>query len=119
MSSHLGFEDSFKLNRLCDLLQSLIIFPPFTNPASLIARVRYENEACWMDPGYSNIFLSIPTIIVIILNIFFLCNVIKVLKSKLQFQSVATLPRCGSQDARAASVSGSGKYTTDRCLKYF
>ena len=61
-----------------------------------------------MDPGYSNIFLSIPTIIVIILNIFFLCNVIKVLKSKLQFQSVATLPR-SSQDARAASVSGSGK----------
>ena len=66
-----------------------------------------------MDPGYSNIFLSIPTIIVIILNIFFLCNVIKVLKSKLQFQSVATLPRSGSQDGRAASVSGSGIYTTD------
>ena len=41
-----------------------------------------------MDPGHSVIFLSVPAIVVITLNIFFLCSVIRVLKSKLQFESV-------------------------------
>ena len=72
------------LVRLCLLgwVGPLLVLLPY-----VIYRTNYENDRCWMDPGYSVIFLSIPAIIVISLNIFFLFNVIRVLKSKLQFHT--------------------------------
>ena len=50
-------------------------------------RLNYENEKCWMDTGSSVWFLAVPVILVIIVNVFCLCNVLKIIQSKLQFQS--------------------------------
>ena len=50
-------------------------------------RHNYENQLCWMDHGQSMIFLAVPVIIVILINIFFLCSVINVLRSKLIFEN--------------------------------
>ena len=69
-------------------------------------RVNYENKLCWMDPGYSVIFLSVPVIIVIAINIFFLCSVIKVLKSKLQFEAVFTSHGPGGSRLSTGSTAG-------------
>ena len=49
-------------------------------------RTRFENELCWMDPGQSIIFLAVPAISVIIINIFCLCNVIRIIKKKITFE---------------------------------
>ena len=40
-----------------------------------------------MDPGQSIVFLAVPAIFVILLNIFFLCNVIRVIRTKLLFEN--------------------------------
>ena len=68
-------------------------------------RINYENEKCWMDPGWSYFvfwpnlvfwcilysssvfFLATPVLAVITLNVFFLCQVITILKSKLETES--------------------------------
>ena len=43
-------------------------------------RLQYENEHCWMDPGQSIYFLAVPSVIAILINIFFLCSVIRVIR---------------------------------------
>ena len=50
------------LVRLCLLgwVGPLLVLLPYVT-----YRTNYENDRCWMDPGYSVIFLSIPAIIVI------------------------------------------------------
>ena len=42
-----------------------------------------DNQQCWSQFGNTNLFLAIPVIIIILLNILFLSNVIKMLRSKL------------------------------------
>ena len=51
----------------------------------VVYRYYYENELCWMDPGQSIIFLAVPVITVIIINIFFLGSVVRVLRHQLRF----------------------------------
>ena len=64
------------------LLPALVLLP------YILYRINYENEKCWMDTeGSSIFFLAVPVILVFALNSYFLCNVIKILQSKLQFQS--------------------------------
>ena len=53
----------------------------------ITCRIHYENELCWMDHGQSLIFLALPVISVIFINIFFLTSVILVLRRKFQFQN--------------------------------
>ena len=74
-----------------------------------VYRAKYEDDHCWMDPGYSVIFLSLPAILVIALNMFFLFNVIRILKSKLEFQT-RVLGR-GSIRSGSSSSSSSGRNT--------
>ena len=45
-------------------------------------RHTYEDSHCWMDLGESNWFLGIPVVFNLILNIGFLINVIRILKTK-------------------------------------
>ena len=74
-----------------------------------VYRAKYEDDHCWMDPGHSVIFLSLPAILVIALNMFFLFNVIRILKSKLEFQT-RVLGR-GSIRSGSSSGSSSGRNT--------
>ena len=78
----------------------LIVLLPY-----IVYRINYENEKCWMDPGWSYFvfwpnlvfwcilysssvfFLATPVLAVITLNVFFLCQVITILKSKLETES--------------------------------
>ena len=41
----------------------------------------YENKFCWMDQGNSVYFLAVPSILTILINIFFLVSVVKVIRS--------------------------------------
>ena len=50
-------------------------------------RHTHENELCWMDNGKSMLFLALPVIIVIIINLYFLGSVLTVLRRKLEFQN--------------------------------
>ena len=51
-------------------------------------RYHYENELCWMNmDGQSIIFLAAPVVTVIIINIYFLCSVVTVLRHKLRFEN--------------------------------
>ena len=81
------------------------ILPIFIILPYIFYRLQYENELCWMDPGHSVIFLAVPAIIVFVLNIYFLCNVIQVLKSKLQFETVY------NSAARGGSGTSTGSTT--------
>ena len=47
----------------------------------------YENELCWMETHDSIFLLAVPVACVISINIFLLCSVIKILRSKLQFEN--------------------------------
>ena len=62
------------------------IMPIFIILPYVIFRLQYENELCWIDLGDRIIFLAVAAILVFVLNIFFLCNVIQVLQSKLQLE---------------------------------
>ena len=42
----------------------------------------YENKFCWMDQGNSVYFLAVPSILTILINIFFLVSVVKVIRSR-------------------------------------
>ena len=53
----------------------------------VLFRLYYENELCWMDNGDSILFLVIPAICPILINIYFLCDVVRVLRSKLIFEN--------------------------------
>ena len=54
----------------------------------VIYRYQYENELCWMEPNsQSMIFLAVPVITVIIINIYFLYSVVTVLRNKLRFEN--------------------------------
>ena len=58
-------------------------FPlPLIVPYS-IYRHLYENDKCWMDLGFSSWFLGIPVAAIIIVNLVFLANVIRILRAKL------------------------------------
>ena len=48
-----------------------------------------RTELCWSDFGDTNWFLAVPVIIIILLNIVFLSNVIRMLKSKLHADTPA------------------------------
>ena len=63
------------------------ILPGTAVIAYVVFRHKYENELCWMDPGQSIVFLAVPAICVILLNIFLLCNVIRVIRTKLIFEN--------------------------------
>ena len=63
------------------------VIPLFVVIPYIFFRLHHENELCWMDQGYSVIFLAVPAIIVILLNILFLCSVIQVLRKKLLFEN--------------------------------
>ena len=48
----------------------------------------YENQFCWMDQGNSVYFLAVPSILTILINIFFLVSVVKVIRSLHTFWSL-------------------------------
>ena len=54
-------------------------------PLSTCFRVMYENQFCWMDQGNSVYFLAVPSILTILINIFFLVSVVKVIRSHSHF----------------------------------
>ena len=60
----------------------VIVLAPYT-----LFRLGYENQLCWMDNGKSIIFLAIPAICPILINIYCLCDVIRILRSKLIFEN--------------------------------
>ena len=53
----------------------------------ILFRLVYENQLCWMDSGHSIMFLAIPAISAILVNIYFLFDVIKVIRTKLIFEN--------------------------------
>ena len=53
----------------------------------------YENQFCWMDQGNSVYFLAVPSILTILINIFFLVSVVKVIRSHSHFV-VSTKNNC-------------------------
>jgi calcitonin receptor-like len=63
------------------------ILPGTAVIAYVVFRHKYENELCWMDPGQSIVFLAVPAICVILINIFLLFNVIRVIRTKLIFEN--------------------------------
>ena len=54
-------------------------------PLSACFRMMYENQFCWMDQGNSVYFLAVPSILTILINIFFLVSVVKVIRSHSHF----------------------------------
>ena len=63
------------------------VIPAFILIPYVLFRHSYENQLCWMDQGQSILFLGIPVIIIIIINIYFLCSVILILRRKLNFEN--------------------------------
>ena len=63
------------------------VTPAFILIPYILFRHAYENQLCWMDQGQSILFLGIPVIIVIFINIYFLCSVILILRRKLNFEN--------------------------------
>ena len=57
--------------------------PVFLTIPYSVYRHHYENDNCWMDLGRSSWFLGVPVAIVIIINLVFLANVIRILRTKL------------------------------------
>ncbi|XP_023342179.1 calcitonin gene-related peptide type 1 receptor [Eurytemora carolleeae] len=47
----------------------------------------FENENCWMDYGVSRWFLGVPVAVAVIINALILCNVIRILRGKLNISS--------------------------------
>ena len=101
-------EEEESLARLCVLgwVGPLLVTLPYA-----IYRSQYEDDRCWMDPGHSVTFLSIPAITVIILNMFFLFNVIRILKSKLEFQTRVVLRGSIRSGSNISSNYSSGRVT--------
>ena len=60
------------------------ISPIFITIPYVIHRLLQENNNCWIESGNSNLFLGVPVIIVILLNIVLLVNVLLILKAKLR-----------------------------------
>ena len=52
-----------------------------------------DEDLCWLEFVHTNIFLVIPVILIIALNIVFLCNVIRMLRSKLAADSAMLTQR--------------------------
>ena len=52
-----------------------------------------DEKLCWSQFEHTNIFLVIPVILIIALNIVFLCNVMRMLRSKLAADSVMQTQR--------------------------
>ena len=63
------------------------VTPGFILIPYILFRHSYENQLCWMDQGQSILILGIPVIIVIFINIYFLCSVILILRRKLNFEN--------------------------------
>ena len=63
------------------------VTPVFILIPYILFRHSYENQLCWMDQGQSLLFLAIPVVIVIIINIYFLFSVILILRRKLNFEN--------------------------------
>ena len=82
------------------------IFPCLSLIPYVWFRTHYENELCWMDPGRSIIFLAVPAISAITINIFCLCNVIKVIQKKFIFEQKFTRnkPDISLKSARAVLI---------------
>ena len=59
------------------------IVPFFITIPYIIYRLLFENNNCWIDIGKSNLFLGVPVIAVILINIILLVNVIMILRDKL------------------------------------
>ena len=49
-------------------------------PHSTLHRHYDDAEFCWMEMGPSIFFLAIPALIAILINIFFLCSVVSILR---------------------------------------
>ena len=47
-----------------------------------LIKQQYENDFCWMDYGYSQYILSIPTAIILITNSFIACWVILTIRNQ-------------------------------------
>ena len=65
------------------IIASAWVAPIFLIIPYSVYRHHYENEHCWMDLGPSSWFLGIPIASVIITNLVFLGNVIRILRAKL------------------------------------
>lgn len=73
---------------VCCLLVLGWLVPGVVLVPYVVYRYQYEDELCWMSmDGQSMIFLAVPVITVIIINIYFLCSVVKVLRHKLRFEN--------------------------------
>ena len=84
LTSNTVLEETLWVRRLTLLgwLSPLLTLVPYT-----VYRHFYENELCWMDHDRSMLFLALPVISVILINIYFLWSVLTVLRQKLQFQN--------------------------------
>ena len=81
--------NSFIEERFWLLLLGIIgwVVPAVVLIPYVVFRHQFENQLCWMDQGTSMVFLAVPVIIVILINIFFLCKVIHILRTKLLFEN--------------------------------
>ena len=84
LTTNTVLEEALWVRRLTLLgwLSPLLTLFPYT-----AYRHFYENELCWMDHDRSMLFLALPVISVILINIYFLWSVLIVLRQNLQFQN--------------------------------
>ena len=48
----------------------------------IYSKYAFENEFCWMDPGFSNLILAVPTMLILVLNSIILITIIRTIKQK-------------------------------------
>ena len=61
-----------------------------------------ENQICWMDNGFSNLILAVPTMVILGLNTIILITIIiTIKKKKLNFQNIS---RTGQSDSNSATL---------------
>ena len=74
-------------------------------------RLEYEDTNCWMQKGTSDIFLYIPVLIIILLNLITLAIVVKIIKSSTTFQQHHRQRSSANSDPRSPSGSEAPRLT--------
>ena len=77
-------------------------------------RLQHENTNCWMGKGDSDIFLYIPVLIIILLNLITLANIVRIIKTSTTFQQLHRQRSSANSDPRSQSGSEAPRLTVAR-----
>ena len=90
-----------------DLVKTSLIALGWGGPLLVVVPYIYfkyssENQICWMDNGFSNLILAVPTMVILGLNTIILITIIiTIKKKKLNFQNIS---RTGQSDSNSATL---------------